>query len=140
MKQIITIIILVLFSCSVKPDEKFKTSKLELRQLVKETENSTSTSAFFFLIAGSYNKKEYTTTTVKMFAKVEGRYRLIECNIEEIRVVINNSLKIPYLEIEYDANTKLTDEKLLDIYYIGKTYIIYCPEQYLPEKLLPLEL
>jgi hypothetical protein len=140
MKIILTIISFLLLSCSTKPNEKFKTSKLELRQLVKETEHSTNSSASFFLIAGSYNKKEYTTTTVKMFAKVENRYRLIECDIENIRVVINDSLKIPYLEIEYDTNNKYTDEELLNVYYINKTYIIYCPEQYLPEKLLPLEL
>lgn len=132
---------LVLFtSCEPMIDKKLKSSKLELRQLVQETETKKTAYASYFLIAGSYGQSEEKITTVKVFAKVENRYRLIEMPIDEIRISIDNKLTTPNIEIEYTNNKKYNDEELVSKDWITKVYVINCPEQYLPEKLLPIGL
>ena len=136
-----TLLALVLFtSCEPMINKNLKSSKLELRQLIQETETKKSTYASYFLIAGSYSQSEYKETKVKVFAKVENRYRLIEMPIDEVRIAIDNKLKIPNIEIEYINNVKYSDEELVSKCYITKVYVINCPEQYLPEKLLPIGL
>lgn len=136
-----TLLALVLFtSCEPMIDKNLKSSKLELRQLVQETETKKTAYASYFLIAGSYSQSEYKETKVKVFAKVENRYRLIEMPIDEVRIAIDNKLKIPNIEIEYINHVKYSDEELVSKRYITKVYVINCPEQYLPEKLLPIGL
>lgn len=136
-----TLLALVLFtSCEPMIDKNLKSSKLELRQLIQETETKKSTYASYFLIAGSYSQSEYKETKVKVFAKVENRYRLIEMPIDEVRIAIDNKLKIPNIQIEYVSHEKYSDEELVSKSWITKVYVINCPEQYLPEKLLPIGL
>jgi hypothetical protein len=135
------VLALVLFtSCEPMVDKNLKSSKLELRQLVQETENKKSVYAYYFLIAGSYSQSEHKETKVKVFAKVKNRYRLIEMPIEEVRIAIDNKLKVPNIEIEYINQYNLTDEELVSQSWRTKVYVINCPEQYLPEKLLPIGL
>jgi len=135
------VLALVLFtSCEPMIDKKLKSSKLELRQLVQETETKKTAYASYFLIAGSYSQSEYKETKVKVFAKVENRYRLIEMPIEEVRISIDNKLKIPNIEIEYINHEKYSDEELVSKSWVTKVYVINCPEHYLPEKLLPIGL
>jgi|688.fasta_scaffold1427347_2 hypothetical protein len=142
MKKIIilSLFILTIISCEIVEYKDLKSSKLELRQLVKTTETTKSSQGYFFLIAGSYNSKETIKTTVKVFAKVEGRYRIIEMPINKIRIVIDNTLKKPYIQVEYNDNKVENDEWILECYHNINYYVVYCPEQYLPEKLLPIEL
>jgi hypothetical protein len=133
--------VLVLFtSCEVMMDKKLKSSKLELRQLVQETENKKTAYASYFLIFGSYKQNEEKLETVKVFAKVENRYRLIEIPLDKIRIAIDNKLTTPNIEIEYTHNRKYKDEELVDKNWLRKIYVINCPEQYLPQNLLPIEL
>ena len=73
----------------------YKSSKLELRQLVQETKTKKTASVSYFLIAGSYSNSEYKETNVKVFAEVENRYRLIEMPINDVRIVIDNELDLP---------------------------------------------
>lgn len=138
------VLALVLFtSCEPMVDKNLKSSKLELRQLVQETTTESKTTASFFLISGSYKSNTEEVITIKVFAKVEGRYRFIDIPIEKIRIVIDNELQKPTLEIEYFYREKATDTEVVDYFNhqsFKKLYIIYCPEQYLPEKLLPIGL
>lgn len=60
--------------------------------------------------------------------------------IEEIRIAIDNKLTTPNIEIEYTNNEKYNDEELVSKGWVTKVYVINCPEQYLPEKLLPIGL
>ncbi len=142
-KVLLLLIIITLSSCSEKDNgyRKRKSSKLELRQLIKETETTKQSNGWFFAIGGGYSNSEYKETVVKVFAKVEGRYRLIEMPISSVRINIDDSLKKPNIEIEYEDD-KIGDEELLSDRYSYKTkvYIINCSEQYLPEKLLPINL
>jgi hypothetical protein len=146
MKYLIIIISLIFFSsCEQSSENTFKyTSVFELRQLVKETENVKTSHGSFFLIGGSYNSDEYSKTNVKVFAKVNGAYRFVEIPIEDIRIVINDSLTVPTLQVRYKTThgNILNDDQVLQRWCSchDKSYIITCPEKYLPEKLLPIEL
>ncbi len=144
MKKLLTIFVLSLFfiSCkkSTEEDNKQKSSTLELRQLVQETETKKETYGSYFVIGGSFRQSEEKETTVKVFAKVQGRYRLIEMPIDKIRIAINNKLTKPNIVVEYEARNKQTDDDLISHDWFDKVYIINCPEQYLPEKLLPIGL
>jgi len=132
---------LVLFtSCETISNKKLKSSNLELRQLIQETETTKYSSASYFLIAGGYSQSEYKETKVKVFAKVDGRFRLIEMPIQDVRININNELDKPNIVIEYEYTSNFTDEELVSREWFEKVYVINCPEQYLPEKLLPIGL
>lgn len=137
------LIILSLYSCKKESkfnSEKQKSSKLELRQLIQETETKKQTYGSYFLIGGSFHQNEEKVTTVKVFALVDSRYRLIEMPIDEIRISIDNKISTPNITIEYESPHTYTDEELVSNDWEYKVYVINCPEQYLPEKLLPIEL
>ena len=97
LKYIIYLLIfqLSLISCVPLRKKSFISSKFELRQLVKETENKKESSGVFFLIGGSFHSEESNETKVKCFAKVDGSFRIIEMPIEDIRIRIDNKLKKP---------------------------------------------
>lgn len=134
----------VLFiSCAEKgSDDVYKdrqTSVLELRQLVNKTEVNKQTYGAFFLIGGSISSTESTEVYVKVFAKVDGYFRVVSIPINKLRVNIDNTLEKPNLIIEY-YSTKKSDSWVLADEYRQEVFIINCPEKYLPEKLLPIEL
>lgn len=144
MKKLIVILVVVLFSsCKLEESEEYKyrqTSVLELRQLVNKVETNKETFGSYFLIGGSISSKESTDVYVKVFAKVDGYFRVINIPIKELRVNINNKLVKPTLVIKY-WDEKLTDSYVLDYRsYSIEYYIINCPEKYLPENLLPIKL
>lgn len=140
-KLLLTVVfVFSITSCESVKEKKYKSSNLELRQLVKETETIKTTSGYYFLIGGGFDSSENKITTVKVFANVEDRYRLIEMPIEDIRINIDNNITHPFITVEYRKINKETDEKLLNMPWIEKTYIINCQEQYLPERLLPINL
>ena len=99
-KLLLTVVFcLSLFSCEPRLEKTYRSSKLELRQLVKETEKIKEASGYYFLISGAYGSSERNYTSIKVFAKVNGMFRLIEIRIEDIRINIDNSLKKPNIEI-----------------------------------------
>lgn len=141
MKKILILLIVLLFaSCETIITKDLKSSKFELRQLIKATETTKSTSGYYFFVVAGYNSNEEKETYVKVFAKVENRFRLIEIPIKDLRINIDNSLKKPTLFIEYRDQNIYEDEKLISSDYINKIYVINCPEVYLPERLLPINL
>lgn len=137
----ITLLVLSLFSCDF-PEKKYgKTENIYLRQLVKTDEVTKSGSASYFLVTGSASYSEDVETKIKLMGKVNGFYRLIEFNFEDVRIKIDNTIGRPYLYINYQDYNKLSVAKLLtyDRYSI-RSYVIVCPEKYLPEQLLPITL
>jgi len=148
MKKIIFLISIlalsVLESCTVeheKPMVNRKSENLYLRQLVKSTNQKTETSGSFFLVAGSYSSNSETKTVVQVFAKIKGEYRFMEIPIEKIRIQIDSSCKIPYVVLNYREREEKSIEDLLNYpeWYIDY-YTIICSEEYLPERLLPINL
>lgn len=148
-------VIFSLFSCtgsgSCGGKNPHRNLPIELRQLVKTTDTKSESHSSFFLIMGSYNESTTQEITIKVFANIDGAYRFISMPIEKVRINIDNSLIKPNMQLEYSFRSTLDDKTVLDwfadertnanlIHNPKLTYIINCPEQYLPEKLLPIEL
>lgn len=117
-------------------------SNLPLRQLVKNTELVKSSSGSFFLISGSYSNKEYQYTQIKMYVLADGIYTYVELPIRSLKIKIDNKVETPYLYINYTHSKKLTNTESLEYLnsYIKNVVILVCPEKYLPEQLLPINL
>lgn len=143
MKNLLFLLIILTTSCGLSESQLSK--KMPLRQLVKTDENNTYKSGGFFLISGTYSEYSRKESFVKVFAKVEGGYRFIKMPMHLIKVFIDNKIKTPYIQIKYrysipeNRNRIKDDDDILKHGYI-EMYHIYCPEIYLPEKLIPIEL
>jgi len=134
----------LLESCTVevgKPPVDRKSENLYLRQLVKSTNQKTEVSRSFFLVSGSYSSNSETKTVVQVFAKIKGEYRFMEIPINQIRIQIDSSCKTPYVVLNYREGDEKSAEVLLSQpeWYID-SYTIVCSEEYLPERLLPINL
>lgn len=140
-KLIIIVMVFTSLSC-VRKEESYNdrriTEKIQLRQLLTRQETSSYSQGSYFLIAGSYKSKTESKNTVKMFGLVNGSYRLIEANLDKIRIVINNKIKMPYIKISYYDKLLTTEKALIADDYTQ--YYIYCSEEFLPETLLPINL
>ena len=113
------------------------TDIFELRQITSKIDKKESISGYYFLIGGSFSGEKTENNIIKVFAKVDGYYRVISFPLEKLRVNIDNTLLKPTLKIEY-THTLLSNEDVVNS-GIG-VYIINCPEKYLPEKLIPIKL
>jgi hypothetical protein len=125
----------------VKRQKHYKTKNIPLRQLVKTDEVTKESRGSYFLISGSYSSSESVSTKIKLIGKVNGLYRLIEFNFNDARIKIDNSLTKPHLYIKYTSYGKHSTSALLDDkWYDINSFVIVCPEKYLPEKLLSIEI
>ena len=142
MKQFILILLLAILSACNTPINHYKTDKILLRQLVKTTEITKSASASYFLILGTASYSEESKTTIKVMGKVHGLYRLIEFDFNDARIKIDNSINKPYLYLKYTGSEKVPLGELITNpnWFLVTSYVIVCPEKYLPEKLLPINL
>jgi hypothetical protein len=151
MKKIFIMITLsvLLISCSDSSDNYFKsqTSPLKLRQLVNTNERESTSSGNAMLFFASYHSEEKNIDYIKVFAEVEGSYRFLEIPMEKIRVKLDSSSQIPHLLINYNyyrqKEKKFSDNDICDdnSYAFNITdYTIVCREEYLPEKLLPINI
>lgn len=116
------------------------TDKIYLRQLVNRDITETHTSAAFFLIAGSMSSDSETQTVIKVMGDVKGEFRFMQFDFEKVRIKIDNNVKTPYIVLNYVNDQDYTIDYLLEYDYYVKSVTIVCPEQYLPEKLLPIQL
>lgn len=142
-KLLLLIITVILFtSCKDMTDKVFKTDTFELRQLVNNEVLNQKTYGSYFLITASYRSETERNDIVKVFAKVDGAYRLIKFNLEDVRIVIDNSLTKPYLQYKYTFHKQLTNDKVIefDEYDSDFVPIIHCAEKYLPERLLQIDI
>jgi hypothetical protein len=134
-------VMLFLFSCNVPVDKIYHSDKIYLRQLVNTTVSETYTHGSFFLVAGSITSESTTETVIKLMGKIDDEYRFIQFDFERARIKIDNSVKTPYIVLNYKNYKELSiDEQLNHMNWYGVTVTIVCPEQYLPEKLLPIQI
>ena len=141
MKKIIFLLVSIALFSSCNLIVERKSNKFELRQLDSSVSDSKSSNAWFFIAAGSYSENTSNESVVKVFAKVDGMYRLIKFPLEMARINIDNSISSPNIQLVYRNEIEISDERLLNGYnYLVDYYIINCPEIYLPEKLIPIEI
>ena len=140
MKKLLLLFV-TLFMIGCAPDyTKRHTDKIYLRQLVNRDITETHTSAAFFLIAGSMSSDSETQTVIKVMGDVKGEFRFMQFDFEKVRIKIDNNVKTPYIVLNYVNDQDYTIDYLLEYDYYVKSVTIVCPEQYLPEKLLPIQL
>ena len=140
MKKLLLLLVgLFLIGCA--PDYTNRhTDKIYLRQLVNRDVTETHTSAAFFLVAGSMSSDSETQTVIKVMGDVKGEYRFMQFDFEKVRIKIDNKVTTPYIVLNYvDDEVKSIDYLLEYGYYVNSVTIV-CPEQYLPEKLLPIQI
>ena len=148
--QIITLPTLFLLSailtfCSCNPDpqsrpkERF-TDPLYLRQMARKDEKQSTLQGSFFLVMGTIEGSSTEKALVRMMAKVEGDYRFVEIPLEKIRIRIDSACTTPYLQMSYYDDSEHKPAYLIDYDWNVTYYRIVCAEQYLPEKLTPIEI
>lgn len=142
MKELLGLLLgLVLFtSCESAQYKTYHSDKIYLRQLVKNTTTSTYTSGSFFLIAGSVNSGTETETVIKVIGNVDGEYRFMQFNFTKVRIKIDNKVTTPYIVLNYRDIDPMTIDEMLYYEYNVKSVTIVCAEQYLPERLLPIQI
>lgn len=134
-------VMLFLFSCNNPVNKIYHSNKIYLRQLVNNDVSETHTYGSFFLVAGSVTSESTTQTVIKLMGNIDDEYRFIQFDFERARIKIDNSVKTPYIVLNYKNDREVSiDEQLSRMYWYGVTVTIVCPEQYLPEKLLPIQI
>jgi hypothetical protein len=134
-------VMLFLFSCNAPVEKKYHSNRIYLRQLVNTNVTETYTHGSFFLVAGSITSESTTETVIKLMGKIDDEYRFIQFDFERARIKIDNSVKTPYIVLNYKNDREVSiDEQLKHMGWYSVTVTIVCPEQYLPEKLLPIQI
>jgi hypothetical protein len=134
-------VVLFMIGCQPLPAEKEQHSeKIYLRQLVNREITETHTSGMFFLVAGSMSSDTETSTVVKLMGKVRDEYRFMQFDFEKVRIKIDNKVTTPYIVLNYTDREVIETDKLLKYTGYLDSVTIVCPEQYLPERLLPIQL
>lgn len=140
MKKLLILFLLFLVGCNVPVYKKYHTDKIYLRQLVNRDITETHTSAAFFLVAGSMSSDSETQTVIKVMGEVNGEYRFMQFDFTKARIKIDNKVTTPYIVLNYVEDEVKSIDYLLEYDYNVKSVTIVCPEQYLPEKLLPIQI
>ena len=134
------LVMLFLFGCNMPVYKAYHTDKIYLRQLVNRDVTETHTSGSFFLIAGSVSSDSETQTVVKVMGEVNGEFRFMQFDFTKARIKIDNRVTTPYIVLNYSNDEPYSIDYLLEYDYYVKSVTIVCPEQYLPEKLLPIQI
>jgi len=129
-----------MIGCDRVEYKNYHTDKIYLRQLVNRDVTETHTSGSFFLIAGSVSSDSETSTVVKLMGKVKDEYRFMQFDFEKVRIKIDNKVTTPYIVLNYRETSEMSIDYLLEYGYYVKSVTIVCPEQYLPERLLPIQI
>ena len=72
--------------------------------------------------------------------EVNGEYRFMQFDFEKVRIKIDNKVTTPYIVLNYRETYEVDMSYLLDYPSYIDSITIVCPEQYLPERLLPIQI
>jgi hypothetical protein len=139
-KLLLLFSVLLMVGCERVEYKNYHTDKIYLRQLVNRDVTETHTSGSFFLIAGSVSSESETSTVVKLMGRVKDEYRFMQFDFEKVRIKIDNKVTTPYIVLNYRETSEMSMDYLLEYGYYVKSVTIVCPEQYLPERLLPIQI
>ncbi len=142
MKKLLGLLVgIFLIGCQPIPQDKdLHSEKIHLRQLVNRDVTETHTYGSFFLIAGSVSSDTETNTVVKLMGEVNGEYRFMQFDFTKVRIKIDNKVTTPYIVLNYTDSEPMETNYLLKYTGYIDSVTIVCPEQYLPERLLPIQL
>lgn len=137
------LILIIGFFTSCEQTRTISTTKMELRQLVNKEETQKHSNGSYFIIVANYSSSETKQDVIKMFVKVDNSYyQMLKLDLEKVKVVIDNNIEKPYLIVKKDSfsHTKSTDAEILYFVEYNDRVFLHCPEKYLPEKLLSINL
>jgi len=134
------VVVLCMIGCQSIEYKDLHSERIYLRQLVNRDVTETHTSGSFFLIAGGINSFTETNTVVKLMGEINGEYRFMQFDFEKVRIKIDNKVTTPYIVLNYRDTSKMSMDYLLKYPYYIESVTIVCPEQYLPERLLPIQI
>jgi len=154
LKFCMLLVIFILTSISCKPEtvspffkeKPYVPEKLELRMLSQTTETTAHASGGFFLIIGGYSYNQVIIQKIRMMIKVNNTYRVIEAPLEKVRFIINDNIKIPYLELTsvMHSNKPITTNMVLDANdntngFAITLYTITCHSKHIPTNINPIK-
>ena len=139
-KLLLLFAVLLMVGCQPREYKDYHSDRIYLRQLVNRDVTETHTSGSFFLIAGSVSSDSETQTVIKVMGEVNGEYRFMQFDFTKARIKIDNKVTTPYIVLNYVDDENKSVDYLLEYDYNVKSVTIICPEQYLPEKLLPIQI
>lgn len=141
MKKIMLLFLFIGFFTSCDEEKEISTTKMELRQLINKEETQKHSSGFYFIIVADYSSSETKQDIVKMFVKVDNSYyQMLKLDLENVKVVIDNNIEKPYLIVKENCFTQRTDAEIIRFIGYNDQIFLHCPEKYLPEKLLSINL
>ena len=115
---------------SCDEEKSTSTTKMELRQLINKEETQKHSGGSYFIIVASYSSSETKQDVVKMFVKVDNSYyQMLKLDLEK-----------PYLIVKDTYFTQRTDAEIIRFIEYSEQIFLHCPEKYLPEKLLSINL
>ena len=139
-KLLLLFLVLLTIGCDRPVYKNYHSDRIYLRQLVNKDVTETHTSGAFFLIAGSVSSESETSTVVKLMGEVNGEYRFMQFDFEKVRIRIDNKVTTPYIVLNYRETYEVDMDYLLEYPGYIDSITIVCPEQYLPERLLPIQI
>jgi hypothetical protein len=139
-KLLLLFVALFMIGCQPREYKDYHSDKIYLRQLVNRDVTETHTSGSFFLIAGSVSSESETSTVVKLMGKVKDEYRFMQFDFEKVKIKIDNKVTTPYIMLNYRETYEVDMSYLLKYPGYIDSITIVCPEQYLPERLLPIQI
>ena len=129
------------FFTSCHEEQTMSTTKMELRQLINKEETQKHSNGSYFIIVASYSSSETKQDVVKMFVKVDNSYyQMLKLDLEKVKVVIDNNIEKPYLIVKDNNLVQRTDAEIIRFIEYNEKIFLHCPEKYLPEKLLSINL
>lgn len=141
MKKMLLLILIIGFFTSCREEITISTTKMELRQLINKEEKHRHSSGSYFIIIANYSSSETKQDIIKMFVKVDNSYyQMLKLDLERVKVVIDNNIEKPYLIVKDNAFTQKIDAEIIRFIEYRDEIFLHCPEKYLPEKLLSINL
>jgi hypothetical protein len=108
----------------------------ELRKLKVNKETNSEWNASYFLIGGSASGKTVSDTKVSFSWKLNNNeYIISDIALDKIRLVLDDSVKNPYIKFKYkNTNVNIDDIQLVIDYYIDYI-VVHCKESDFPVEL-----
>lgn len=108
----------------------------ELRKLKVNKETNSEWNASYFLIGGSASGKTLSDTKVSFSWKLNNNeYIISDIRLNKIRLVLDDSVKNPYIKFKYkNTNVDIDNIQLVIDYYIDYV-VVHCKESDFPVEL-----
>lgn len=123
------VILFIVSSCkdSNKAYENVLGGKHELRKFNVKTSNQTSSSGYYFLVAGGYNSETVENSVVRFYFKnYRDEYQLLEMPITKVNVRIDSTAIKPYVKFYWNEEGGYGVKECQKMYEYSITRAVIC--------------